>query len=202
MTARSVQHCAPQSRDLQGKGVLVLLAGADARGKDLLVAAARRRYAADPRLEFPARVETRACAFDAEHIPVPRSVFRAIEKSSGFAVAWQRGRERHGLTQGALESLEAGRVVVIAVPTQAIDHFRALWPHVEIVPLGSAVDGARPCAPSLPTASFGRSAQRVQHSGDIAQAVRRFNVVLDEIVARQHEASPCADRRPQRPVAG
>ena len=158
-------------------GLLVLLAGAEARGKDLLISSARRRYANDPRLEFPARLQTRESALDAEHIGVPRRVFRAIERSRGFAVSWQNADADHGLTAGALEALAAGRIVVIAVPPAAVERFRAVWPNVEVVPLKSDVDCARPRA--------ARHAQAVRHSGDIAEAVRRFHRVLDSITARQ-----------------
>lgn len=175
MTERAIHSAG----DPTATGLLVLLSGAEARGKDLLIAQARRRYASDPRLEFPARLQTRASAHDAEHIGVPRRVFRDIERASGFAVSWQHADADHGLTAGALEALGAGRIVVIAVPPGAVDRFRALWPHVEVIPLASDVDAARPgrLRPPQDTA--------VRHSGDIADAVRRFNQVLDRIAARQ-----------------
>jgi ribose 1,5-bisphosphokinase PhnN len=158
-------------------GLLVLLAGAEARGKDLLIASARRRYAHDPRLEFPARLQTRVPALDTEHIGVPRRVFRAIERNHGFAVSWQNADADHGLTAGALEALSAGRIVVIAVPPAAVERFRSVWPNVEVVPLTSDVDSARPRA--------NRDPHAIRHSGDIAEAVRRFHRVLDRITARQ-----------------
>ncbi len=160
-------------------GLLVLLSGAEARGKDLLIAQARRRYAADPRLEFPARLQTRQSAHDTEHIGVPRRVFRDIERARGFAVSWQHADAEHGLTPGALEALDAGRIVVIAVPPAAIDRFRAIWPNVEVVPITSEVDAARPSSQRTPATST------VRHTGDIADAVRRFNRVLDTLAARQ-----------------
>jgi ribose 1,5-bisphosphokinase len=160
-------------------GLLVLLSGPAARGEDLLIASARRRYAGDPRLEFPARLQTRACEHDSEHIGVPRRVFRDIEQSRGFAVSWENADARHGLTAGALEALQAGRIVVVAVPPDAVTRFRALWPHVEVVPLNSDVDAVRPGAQRTPHATS------VRHSGDIAEAVRRFHRVLDDIALRQ-----------------
>jgi ribose 1,5-bisphosphokinase PhnN len=143
----------------------------------MLIASARRRYAHDPRLEFPARLQTRAPALDTEHIGIPRRVFRDIERNRGFAVSWQNADAEHGLTAGALQALSAGRIVVIAVPPAAVERFRAVWPNVEVVPLTSEVDSARPCA--------NRSPEAIRHSGDIAEAVRRFHRVLDRITARQ-----------------
>lgn len=179
-------------RDARPMGLLVLLAGAEACGKDLLIAAARRRYARDPRLEFPARLQTNAPSDDAEHIGVPRRVFREIEANRGFAVAWQNSGHRHGLTAGALEALEAGRIVVIAVPPDAVASFRGVWPNMEVVPVGSTVDVARPRAravfPAMP-AGAGWSAA-IRHSGNIAEAVRRFNGVLDAITQRQFPSAP------------
>jgi ribose 1,5-bisphosphokinase len=167
-------------------GLLVLLAGAEARGKDLLIATARRRYAGDPRLEFPARLQTRACTHDAEHIGVPRRVFRDIEANRGFAVAWMGAGERYGLTAGALESLEAGRIVVLAIPHDAVASFKDLWPNVEVVALGCDVDDARPrLRTAAPVGAHQQQGGAVRHSGDIAEAVRRFHRVLDEITRRQ-----------------
>jgi ribose 1,5-bisphosphokinase len=160
-------------------GLLVLLAGAAARGKDLLIASARRRYAGDPRLEFPARLQTRNCEHDSEHIGVPRRVFRDIERNRGFAVSWQNAEAQHGLTAGALEALQAGRIVVVAVPPDAVASFQALWSRVEVVPLASDVDAARP------STTRATHAASVRHSGDIAEAVRRFHRVLDDIALRQ-----------------
>lgn len=171
--------------DVAGSGLLVLLAGAEARGKDLLIATARRRYAHDPRLAFPARLATKSSAHDAEHIGVPRRVFRDIEANQGFAIAWQHGGARHGLTAGALSELEAGRIVVLAVPNDAVDGFRAVWPRVEVVPLGFDVDGARPARPVGAGLRPAFAGAEVRHSGDIAQAVRRFHDVLDALTRRQ-----------------
>jgi ribose 1,5-bisphosphokinase PhnN len=92
-------------------------------------------------------------------------------------VSWQNADAEHGLTAGALQALSAGRIVVIAVPPAAVERFRAVWPNVEVVPLTSEVDSARPCA--------NRSPEAIRHSGDIAEAVRRFHRVLDRITARQ-----------------
>lgn len=167
-----------------GEGLLVLLVGAEARGKDLVIAAARRRYAGDPRLDFPARLQTRACAHDSEHIGVPRRVFRDIEANQGFAVAWQNAGDRHGLTAGALAALEAGRIVVLAVPPDALESFIALWPRVEMIAFGSDVDQARPRASRLKT-SFPPMGAGIRHPGDIAEAVRRFHGVLDDLTRRQ-----------------
>jgi ribose 1,5-bisphosphokinase PhnN len=167
-------------------GLLVLLAGAEARGKDLLIATARRRYAGDPRLEFPARLQTRASVHDSEHIGVPRRVFRDIEANRGFAVAWMGAGARYGLTAGALEALEAGRIVVLAIPQDAVGSFKDLWPNVEVVALACDVDAARP-RPRTDAAHGARPPQggAVRHSGDIAEAVRRFHRVLDDITCRQ-----------------
>jgi ribose 1,5-bisphosphokinase PhnN len=172
---------APSDRD--ERGLLVLLASAPARGDDLLIAAARRRYASDPRLEFPARLQTRSSELDSAHIGVPRRVFRDIERNQGFAVSWQNADARHGLTNGALEALEAGRIVVVAVPPGAIETFKALWPNVEVVPFGSEIDAVRPSGRTTHSPASGQAS--VRHAGDIAEAVRRFHRVLDQIALRQ-----------------
>jgi ribose 1,5-bisphosphokinase PhnN len=166
---------------------LVLLTGAEGRGKDMLISAARRRYAGDERLEFPARLATRGTAHDEAHISIPGRVFQEIERKQGFAVSWQHGGARHGLTAGALQALQAGRMVVIAIPSEAVEDFRGLWPDVEVVPLCSEVDRARPAQRFLSAASR----HRVDHGGDIAQAVRRFHEVLERIAQGRAASDGC-----------
>lgn len=164
------------------EGLLVLLVGAEARGKDLVIAAARRRYAGDPRFDFPVRVQTKTSALDTEHIGVPRRVFRDIEASRGFAVAWQNADARHGLTAGALAALEAGRIVVLAVPPDAVAVFQTIWPRVEVIPFGSEIDHARTPASRISSVGLGKQ-PGVRHAGDIAEAVRRFHGVLDGLTS-------------------
>ncbi len=188
----------PTRKSAASAGILVLLVGPEARGKDVLIAAARNRYAGDTRIEFPARVATRGPQMDQEHIAVSRREFREIESKSGFAVAWEHFGARHGLTMGALQALQAGRVVVIAASAEAVEDFQALGHAVEVVALQSSVDVARPIgglvirklgdgnpAPGVRSGQAARVARhQITHSGDIAHAVRRFHAVLDTVQAR------------------
>jgi phosphonate metabolism protein PhnN/1,5-bisphosphokinase (PRPP-forming) len=170
-------------------GVLVLLVGPEARGKDMLIATARNRYAANLRMEFPARVVTRPSHLDQEHISISRRAFRDIENNCGFAVAWEHFGTRHGLTAGALQALDDGCIVVIATAAEAVDDFEALGHRIEIVTLHSAVDIARPFSgrrrPPVESACLQGHVVRHQitHSGDIAHAVRSFHAVLDTVQA-------------------
>jgi phosphonate metabolism protein PhnN/1,5-bisphosphokinase (PRPP-forming) len=202
--ARSSATAAGRSRSRKPRksaaaaGILVLLVGPEARGKDVLIAAARNRYAGNPRIEFPARVATRGPQLDQEHVAVSRREFREIESSSGFAVAWEHFGARHGLTKGALQALQAGRIVVIAAACEAVEDFQALGHAIEVVALQSTVDVARPIGGLLmrklgaanpgPGERSGQAARaarhQITHSGDIAHAVRRFHAVLDTVQAR------------------
>lgn len=185
---------------LERQGLLVVLTGPEARGKDILISAARRRYATDPHFDFPGRIATRATELDDELIAITGRVFRDIESGNGFAVAWQHAGARHGLTAGALQALEAGRIVVVAAPREAIAQFQALWPRVEVLMLASEVDGARPW-PGRRGVTIAdtaiASSRRIHHDGDIATAVRRFHEVLDKLVSRECGLSETSrSRRP------
>lgn len=170
-------------------GVLVLLVGPEARGKDMLIAAARNRYAGNLRMAFPARVVTRPSHLDQEHISISRRAFRDIENNCGFAVAWEHFGTRHGLTAGALQALDDGCIVVIATAAEAVDDFEALGHRIEIVALHSAVDIARPFSggrrSTFANACLqGRVARhQITHSGNITHAVRSFHAVLDTVQA-------------------
>lgn len=166
-------------------GLLVLLTGPSSDGQDLVISAARRRYSDDPLLEFPSRISTRTNVHDAEHIGVARSVFHSIEAHKGFAVAWSHEDVSHGLTTGSLTALEAGRIVVVAVSLEAIAQFREIWPKVEIIQMGSDLDGARPQTRVWRSCYSATQSSSVLHSRNMAQAVRTFLYLLDGL-RKQH----------------
>ncbi len=170
------------------EGLLVVVTGADARGKDLIVAAARRRFAKDARFEFPARIATRACDFDDQLVPVPCRVFRSIEGKRGFAISWQRGAQRHGFTDGALLALDAGRIVVVAIPEDAVPAFCRMWQRTVVVRVASHLDGVRhriPRAGPRATLNPADPVGRIEHSGNVADAVRQLSDILDRLAFEQ-----------------
>lgn len=169
-------------------GVLVLLAGTTSDGQDLVIAAARRRYSNDTMFDFPSRISTKSNAHDAEHIGVARSVFHSIEAQKGFAVAWKQDNVSHGLTAGSLTALEAGRIVVLAVSFEAISHFREIWPKVEIIQMGSDLDGARPHTRVWRSSYSASQSPCISHSRNMAQALRNFLSHLDGL-RKQHLVS-------------
>lgn len=170
-------------------GLLVLLTGASSDGQDLVIGASRRRFLDDPLLEFPSLISTKANLHDGEHIRVARSVFYSIEAHKGFAVAWKQDNVSHGLTVGSLTALEAGRIVVLAVPHEPLAQFRDVWPKIEVIQMGSDLDEARPQARVWRSSCYtATKSPSVSHSRNIAQAVRSFLHLLEGLKKR-HMAS-------------
>lgn len=169
-------------------GLLVVLTGGDEPCLDMLVSTARRRYAGASDIAFPARIATRASGIDEELIAINRRVFRDIEKSSGFAVAWQHAGQNHGLTAGALQALEAGHMAVVAAPREALPRLMTVWPRVEVLVLSGAMDRMAPAGAvreSGDGAATALTPTRIALGDDIAAAARRFHAVLDLLRARE-----------------
>jgi hypothetical protein len=185
---RPLRRVAP--KQVLATGVLVLLVGPQARGKDVLIAAARNRYNGNASFDFPTRLATRVSSLDREHIAISRREFHKIETGRGFAVAWDHFGARHGLTAGSLHALDAGHMVVLAAAEDAVADFTNLGCRVEVVVLKSSVDVARPVKSATDAGGTGASVRRHQitHTSDIAHAVRQFLSVLDTI-ARSRAAA-------------
>lgn len=194
VTARRSQTVAGQDMtkdESDPGGNLVLVVGASGVGKDTLIDAARRRFAADTAFIFPKRVITRASQADEPHIAVTEQEFRRLEADGAFFLAWQAHDTSYGIPIRAKRDLEAGRTVVINVSRTAIGPARQLWPrmrviHVTVGPdilkdrlLARRRESQRAVERRLKRADAVAVPQepwvhQVDNSGDVASAVARF----------------------------
>ena len=100
-------------------GILVLVVGPSAAGKDTLLAGARLALAGDLRFAFAAREITRpAEAGGEDHIPVTRQQFATSR--AGYALAWEAHGHGYGIPGSVMAELAGGRVVVANVSRTVI----------------------------------------------------------------------------------
>lgn len=114
-------------------GVLVLVVGPSASGKDTLLDAAREHFRDDPRLRFSQRVITRTDQTGEKHEFVSEDAFARIAGEGGFFLDWEAHGLRYGISAGVLDALKAGRSVVVNVSRQIIPEARAKWPNTHVV---------------------------------------------------------------------
>lgn len=173
----------------KASGVLLVVVGAEGRGKEMLVAIARRRFEADASLEFPARVTTRGFGAASGDLPVSRREFRDLAEAGAFICQWETGGQSFGLGVAARRSLEEGRTVVVVAGREAVERLRGVWADVRVVEVKAGPDtilGPRG------NAGGGLS---VHHQGDVAAAVRRFHeIIVGMRLERLAEGPPVAGK--------
>lgn len=196
-------------------GLLVVLVGPDGRGKEMIVNASRRRFATDASLEFPLPVVTRAPGPNQEHVGVSRRDFRDIDAKGGFFASWQANGLNVGLPKSVLASLALGRIVVVAASEDAVECARQAGAKLKVVEVTSGPDAAR--------AWMRRAAHRMEkgrlvgngeagktvdasriaihHSGDLADAVRRFHGLLHDLRIERLQSPVSAGARAKRGLA-
>lgn len=180
------------------RGLLVLLVGPEARGKDVLIAAARRRFAHDPHVAFPLRAITRPSGAMDQHVSLSHSAFRDIEAAGGFLASWQAAGQSYALPASVHEQLDAGHTIVVAAAPEAVGLLHAAWDRVHVIELLAGPDPFRPRS-ARGSCSGGSHAggladapaalrplhRRIHHQGDLAFAVRRFLDALDAVLVAE-----------------
>lgn len=174
------------------RGILVVLVGAEGRGKDMLVSIARRRFVGDEGLAFPARLTTRTQAETSGDVVVSRRALRDMAAAGELLCAWQTEGQAFGLGAAARRALEDGRTVVVVAGRDAVAPLRAVWDDVRVIEVMAGPDAIRPALGRGPLGRGEAGAVALRHPGDVAAAVRRFH----EIIAAMRPV------RPVRPVAG
>lgn len=171
-------------------GVLVAVVGAEGRGKEMLVAIARRRFECDASLEFPARVTTRPMGGASGDVAVSRRAFRDLAAGGAFCCHWETAGQSYGLDVGVVRSLEAGRTVIVVVSRDAVDGLRSAWPDVRVVEVKAGPDAVSASWRSRATVG---GEMEVSHQGDVAAAVTRFHDIIRRMrLERLTEARPLA----------
>ena len=192
-------------------GQCLILVGPEGRGKDLIVASARRRFRADASLDFPQRLATRNSGDNDEHACVSRAAFRDLERSGGLFASWSLGGHSFGLDGTAAVAVAEGRTVVFAATEEAAVDLARRGERVHVVEVAAGPDFVRSRA-ALATPLIERAAlcaeggaaaflrrQVLQHGGDVAEGVRAFHALILET---RTERLASQDPVPSVPVGG
>lgn len=166
-----------KSRARGEPGTLVVVAGPDARGKEIAVASVKRRFAGRPGVEFPLRIMTRPAREGCDYLSVSRRVFQAMQQDGAFALSWQTHGYDAAVPAGILDQLRAGHLVLVVASQDAVEKARHLWERVRVVELLAGPDGSRPFRVTrsrLAPEHHSGLVHRIWHGGDIADAVRRL----------------------------
>ena len=197
------------------RGMLVLVVGPSGAGKDSLIAGARRKFVASTAVVFPRRTITRPESPGEDHLPVGRVAFKRLEAAGGFLLSWQAHGLSYGIPASTAGDLAAGRVVVVNASREIVARACELWPTVRIVHVAVDLDvlRARLVARGRETGAdidkrVARAARqmtlpqditdRIDNSGRLATAVRRFNALIAGYVATvEASATPPAPPVPK-----
>ena len=181
----------PRRSGARAEGALVVLIGAEGRGKDMLVAIARRRFAGDPRHHFPARLTTRAQAMVGGDATLSRRELLELDRQRRLIASWQVGAALVGLPRDCLQHLEAGSIVTLAASREALLALAAAWPRLCVVEVASGPEGvARPGAASRAAGMLGEhdpvgvSVRRLRHEGSIGSAAAELLALLEGLAAQ------------------
>ncbi len=113
-------------------GCFVAVVGPSGAGKDTLIAAARDRFADDPRFVFVRRVVTRRDGGNEDHDFVEPALFPAAVKAGAFALSWGAHGLFYGIPETVRRDVAAGRVVVANLSRGAVETARGLFPRVAV----------------------------------------------------------------------
>jgi phosphonate metabolism protein PhnN/1,5-bisphosphokinase (PRPP-forming) len=199
-------------------GRLVLVVGGEQAGLDVLLTAARRRFAAESGFEFPVRLTTRRRPAGATEMSMSRRVFREIERDGGLLLSWESDGVLHGYPISVREALAAGRMVVASAPALVVPEAVGRWPDVRVVQVTVGTDAAR--LPLRPRTCLARMTgvkplQRsgapfsedrvdafVHHSGSLSLSVRSLTDSLHRVLSEPQRARPSRARPQPRKRAG
>jgi ribose 1,5-bisphosphokinase PhnN len=181
-------------RQAEPMGRLVLVIGGEQPTIDVLVSAARRRFASYSSAEFPPRLVTRKRPIGDTELSTTRRAFLEIEGEGGFLLQWDTAGVLHGYLSSVCEALSAGRAVVLAAPAFVVSEALKRWPHTRVVRVTIGAEAAR--LPLRPRACVARTTggqlrrclrpvsgkevvdAHVHHSGDLSAAVRSLTEAL------------------------
>ncbi|MEQ1714174.1 MAG: hypothetical protein ABL908_22630, partial [Hyphomicrobium sp.] len=137
------ERARPRADIALGHGVLVVIVGAEGRGKEMLVAIARRRFEADASLEFPARLTTRSQSQANGDTVVTRRALRDMVEAGTLMCRWETDGQEFGLGIAARRSLGEGRTVVVVAGREAVEQLRGVWDDVRVVEVTAGADSVR-----------------------------------------------------------
>ena len=122
-------------------GRLVLVVGPSGVGVDILIDAARREFADDPRFHFVRRTITRpAGSVGEDHDPIDIESFRERRAVGGFALAWEAHGLGYGIPLSIEDRLRDGQTVVVNASRTVIDEARSRYPVITIASVTASPD--------------------------------------------------------------
>lgn len=119
--------------EVEGSGVLILVAGPSGSGKDTLISAARHALADHEGFVFPTRFITRADQTGEEHVYVSPQDFERLRRDKLFFLDWDAHGFGYGIPASVRNDLAMGRAVVFNVSRKLIPAARAIWKKTEVI---------------------------------------------------------------------
>lgn len=176
-------------------GTLVLVVGPSGAGKDTLIDAARAHFRDHGGMVFCERIITRAEQTGERHIATTEAEFAAMRDAGAFLLAWEAHGLLYGIPADVAHALREGKTVVANVSRTVIGEARGIWTRTQVIQVTARSDvrlerlRARKREPAEAVA--GRLARgeglpvpaadwvhECDNSGDLAEAVARFNAIL------------------------
>lgn len=114
-------------------GAFVAVVGPSGAGKDSLIAAARERLAADPRVVFVRRAVTRPEGGNEDHACLDEPGFAAALAEGAFVLSWRAHGLGYGIPSAARDAVADGRIAVANLSRRAVDDARRLFPRLSVV---------------------------------------------------------------------
>ena len=210
--SRSASDNATARAERRPTGRLVLVVGEEQPSLDVLLTAARRRFDAKTRVEFPPRLVTRRHATGDTEICMSRRGFRDLEREGGLFLSWETCGVFHGYPMSVRKALSSGCTLVLVVPAPIVPEAVKRWPDARVVRLTAGTDAAR--LPLHPRSCLARMMgpklcrrsraicgeapvdARVHHSGDLSSAVRSLTDALLHVLREPNERRPRPAKRP------
>ncbi len=170
----------------RGSGVLILIVGPSASGKDTLIAAARRAFASDARFVFPLRVVTRLDQTGEEHIGVSVCEFRRMREEGRLFLSWEAYGHSYGIPANVAAELRSNRAVVINVSREAVPAARALWTPTHAISIAVEAAVLRRRLEARGRESQGEIDARIRRAREERCAIAEPVHVLDNSQALEH----------------
>jgi ribose 1,5-bisphosphokinase len=186
-------------------GTLVLVVGPSGAGKDTLIDAARAHFRGHGGMVFCERIITRAEQTSERHLATTEAEFAAMRDAGAFLLAWEAHGLHYGIAADVVHALREGKTVVANVSRTVIGEARRIWPYTQVIQVTARSDvrlerlRARKREPAEAVA--GRLARgegipvpaadwvhECDNSGDLAEAVARFNAILASAAGGLHRS--------------